>query len=107
MCIRDRNEDIKNNKELYDIDAVDKNIDFRRVKNLKVYFDNNAISLTTVSYTHLDVYKRQMVTGFDRPNLFFRVVTRKGGSQKDNSIINYVKDVYKRQRLHCFRTDAV
>ena len=32
-----------------------------------------------------------MVTGFDRPNLFFRVVTRRGGSQKDNSIINYVK----------------
>ena len=32
-----------------------------------------------------------MVTGFDRPNLFFRVVTRKRGSQKDNSIINYVK----------------
>lgn len=32
-----------------------------------------------------------MVTGFDRPNLLFRVVTRKGGSQKDNSIINYVK----------------
>ena len=25
------NEDIKNNKELYDMDAVDKNIDFRRV----------------------------------------------------------------------------
>ena len=41
------NEDIKNNKALYDIDGVDKNIDFRRVKNLKVYFDNNAISLTT------------------------------------------------------------
>ena len=37
------NEDIKNNKELYDIDAVDKNIDFRRVKNLKVYlFTSNA-----------------------------------------------------------------
>ena len=32
-----------------------------------------------------------MVTGFDRHNLFFRVVSRKGGSQKDNSIINYVK----------------
>lgn len=32
-----------------------------------------------------------MVTGYDRPNLFFRVVTRRGGSQKDNSIINYVK----------------
>lgn len=41
------NEHIKNNKRLYDIEVIDKNIDFRRVKNLKVYFDNNAISLTT------------------------------------------------------------
>lgn len=41
------NEHIKNNKRLYEIDVIDKNIDFRRVKNLKVYFDNNAISLTT------------------------------------------------------------
>ena len=39
--------DVYKRQELYDIDAVDKNIDFRRVKNLKVYFDNNAISLTT------------------------------------------------------------
>lgn len=41
------NEDIINNKELYNIDIIDKNIDFRRVKNLKIYFDNHAISLTT------------------------------------------------------------
>lgn len=41
------NEDIKNNKELYNINIIDKNIDFRRVKNLQVYFKNNAISLTT------------------------------------------------------------
>lgn len=41
------NEDIKKNKELYNIDIIDKNIDFRRVKNLQVYFKNNAISLTT------------------------------------------------------------
>lgn len=41
------NEHIKSNRSLYDIDVVDKNIDFRRVKNLKVYFDNTAISLTT------------------------------------------------------------
>ena len=41
------NEDIINNKEKYDIDAIDKNIDFRRVKNLDVYFKNNSISLTT------------------------------------------------------------
>lgn len=41
------NIDIKENRELYDIDVIDKNIDFRRVKNLRVYFENHAISLTT------------------------------------------------------------
>ena len=41
------NEDIKQNKENYDIETIDKNIDFRRVKNLKVYFKNNTINLTT------------------------------------------------------------
>lgn len=41
------NEDIENNRDKYNIETVDKNIDFRRVNNLKVYFDNNAIILTT------------------------------------------------------------
>lgn len=41
------NEDIKNNKEKYDIEVIDKNIDFRRVKNLKIFFKNNAINLST------------------------------------------------------------
>ena len=41
------NEHIKANRNLYDIDVIDKNIDFRRVSNLKVYFDYNAIKLTT------------------------------------------------------------
>ena len=40
------NEDIKLNKEQYNIDVIDKNIDFRRVDNLIVFFKNNAISLT-------------------------------------------------------------
>ena len=40
-------EDIRNNRELYNIDVVDKNIDFRRVKNLEIYFKRHAISLTT------------------------------------------------------------
>ena len=44
------NEDIKNNKNDYNIDTIDKNIDFRRVQNLKVYFKNNAIFLTTNIY---------------------------------------------------------
>ena len=41
-------EHINNNLELYPIveNKPDKNIDFRRVPNLKVFFDNNAESLT-------------------------------------------------------------
>lgn len=41
------NEDVKNNPDKYNIKSRDKNIDFRRVNNLKVYLDKNAISLTT------------------------------------------------------------
>ena len=37
---------INENNELYDIDIVDKKIDFRRVVNLDVYFKNTAIVLT-------------------------------------------------------------
>jgi len=43
--------DIKENKELYtDIDIADSNIDFRRVRNLKVYFDNNSNIYTNNPY---------------------------------------------------------
>lgn len=38
--------DISEHREAYDADAGDKNIDFRRVRNLKVYFDRNAVVLT-------------------------------------------------------------
>lgn len=41
------NQDIISNKEKYNIEVIDKNIDFRRVKNLDIYFKNNHISLTT------------------------------------------------------------
>ena len=40
-------EDIVSRKEEYGIDTPDINIDFRRVKNLKIYLDKYAISLTT------------------------------------------------------------
>ena len=41
------NEDIHNNREKYNIETVDKNIHFRRVRNLDIYFRNNDIVLTT------------------------------------------------------------
>lgn len=44
------NNDIINNKNNYNIDKIDKNIDFRRVRNLIIFFVNNANSLTTNIY---------------------------------------------------------
>ena len=41
------NKDISENRDKYNIETIDKNIDFRRVRNLKVYFENTAIQLTT------------------------------------------------------------
>ena len=39
--------DIHNKREKYNIENVDRNIDFRRVRNLDIYFRNNHIALTT------------------------------------------------------------
>ncbi len=41
------NEDIYSHRESYDVQVVDKNIDFRRVRNLNVFFAHNAEALTT------------------------------------------------------------
>ena len=41
------NEDIKNNPDKYDVEVRDKNIDYRRVGNLLIYFQDNSINLTT------------------------------------------------------------
>lgn len=38
---------IRLNRDKYNIETIDKNIDFRRVRNLNVYFSNTAITLTT------------------------------------------------------------
>ena len=37
------NADIVEHQSQYNIEKIDKNIDFRRVRNLKIYFDNNNI----------------------------------------------------------------
>ncbi len=44
------NKDIIENFDMYNIKTIDKNIDFRRVRNLKIYFNNNAIKLTNNVY---------------------------------------------------------
>ena len=60
MCIRDRHPEVKHTKRL--------NIHYARMGeptwNANVLL--HAISVKTVSYTHLDVYKRQALDGIDR-----------------------------------------
>ncbi len=51
--------DIREHPEEYGIAAPDKNIDFRRVRNLKVFFSCNAVKLTT------DVSKTEQWQGGD------------------------------------------
>lgn len=40
-------EDILAHRDQYKIEIIDKNIDFRRVRNLKIFFGNHFVSLTT------------------------------------------------------------
>lgn len=49
-------EDVLNHRDRYSIDVVDKNIDFRRVQNLDVYFKNNHLSLTT-DYSNIEEWQ--------------------------------------------------
>lgn len=39
-------QDILENRSLYNISQIDKQIDFRRVRNLEIYFQNHSINLT-------------------------------------------------------------
>ena len=59
------NSHIENNRDLYDIEKIDKNIDFRRVQNLKVYFKNTAIELTTDVY-EIEEWQGGDIVIFDR-----------------------------------------
>lgn len=59
------NEHIENNSDMYNIDKIDKNIDFRRVQNLKIYFENTAISLTT-DVNDIDKWQGGDIVIFDK-----------------------------------------
>ena len=59
------NKHIENNRDMYDIENIDKNIDFRRVQNLKVYFKNTAIELTT-DINEIEKWQGGDIVIFDR-----------------------------------------
>lgn len=58
-------EDILANQEAYNITNIDKNIDFRRVKNLQVYLTRNANSLPT-DFSDLSAWQGGDIVVFER-----------------------------------------
>lgn len=58
-------EDVLANQEAYNITNIDKNIDFRRVKNLQVYLARNAISLPT-DFSDLSAWQGGDIVVFER-----------------------------------------
>ena len=64
-------EDIKKNKDAYDSDVGDTNIDFRRVRNIKVYLDRNVKSLSLdkdFNPGDIVVYKNHIAIASDKVN---------------------------------------
>ena len=64
-------EDIKTNKKAYDSDVGDTNIDFRRVRNIKVYLDRNVRSLSLYKDFNpgdIVVYKNHIAIVSDKVN---------------------------------------
>lgn len=64
-------EDIKQNKDKYDSDVGDTNIDFRRVRNILVYLENNALKLNNdgdFNPGDIVVYKNHIAIVSDKVN---------------------------------------
>ena len=59
------NAHIENNRDMYNIDKIDKNIDFRRVRNLRIYFEDTAIGLTT-DITKIDEWQGGDIVIFEK-----------------------------------------
>ena len=81
-------------------------IENRRNYEIKKDYFNCSINFNlgsnyTVSYTHLDVYKRQHLTMLENLNLL-KKMSKKITDEKINEWIEkYNIDVYKRQNLKC------
>lgn len=92
--------DIKNNPSFYkNINSPDPNIDFRRVKNLKVFFDRNAEVLSTNINNPIDwqpgdivIFPEHIAICSDKRNykgVPFIIHHSQMGSKERNEITNY------------------
>lgn len=91
-------DDIKNNPEKYDKDVGDSNIDFRRVRNIKVFLDNNALVLASDSDFNpgdIVVYKNHIA-----------IVSDKVNTNQENYIIHH-DGVHKYEENGLFRKQII
>ena len=99
--------DIKMNKRLYQVDVVDKNIDFRRVNNLRIFFERNAKSLTT-DLTDVKewqggdiiVFKTHIGVVSDKRNLRgIPFIIHNGGIFYEEDVLEYRTDIVRHFRM--------
>ena len=94
-------EDIRENMELYNIDKPDKNIDFRRVKNLKIFFDRTATTLTNDVNEYMDFQKGDIVV-FDKHIAIISEKRNKKGIPyiiHNSGNLKYVEDALTRYNI--------
>lgn len=96
------NEHIKNNMDLYDIDVIDKKIDFRRVRNLDVYFKNTAIVLT-IDISNIDEWQGGDIVVFKKHIGIISDKRNKDGiplliHHANKYQINYEEDILKNSK---------
>ena len=105
------NEDIKKNQNKYSIETIDSNIDFRRVRNLKIYLKNHSLSLTTdinqidqwqggdiiIFKTHIGIVSDKR----NRKGIPF-IIHHESPYQRyyEEDILEYRKDIVGHYRIH-------
>ena len=99
--------DIRANKKMYQLDVVDKNIDFRRVNNLRIFFERNAKSLTT-DLTDIKewqggdiiVFKTHIGVVSDKRNWRgIPFIIHNGGLHFEEDILEYRRDIVGHFRM--------
>lgn len=79
-------EDIKENQSDYDIEQIDSNIDFRRVRNIKVFLDKYITTLTT-DPTDVEEFQPGDIVIFD--NSHIAIISDKVNSKQIRYIIHH------------------
>lgn len=87
-------EDIKLNQDDYGIDIIDSNIDFRRVSNLKVFFERNALNLTIEAKDFSSFQPGDIVTFGEK---HIAIISDKRNYKGEPYLIHNANQLFKRE----------